>query len=227
MPNRTGASLRRGRRGKTVDLGHEDETPAVDHSEENVDTDTDQTYSDNDTNTPDDTESSDTTTTDIDKDETMTATDAPAVPDFANLIEDAPQDYQPERASAGRKREPSPFDEIVAKVKDKGWKRVPFDGTEDQAKLIRRQLQKAQQLHDLGMDLNQANVVGDGDNGVPVGETRHYVEFKIRDKQPREKKNSAGEGGDTVAVGAGQAALDENASADGAGEGYDASDRDE
>jgi hypothetical protein len=134
--------------------------------------------------------------------------------DFASAVEDAPEDYQPERASAGRKREPSPFDDVLLNFKGAGWKRVRHDGDvelDERGKVLRegevikeikRQLQKAQHWHKLGMDLNV---------------TGEHVEFKVRELQKREKS--------TVKVGAGQAALDENASADGVGD--DTDDRDE
>lgn len=143
---------------------------------------------------------------------TDTATKFPF--DFANAVEDAPEDYQPERASAGRKREPSPFDDVLLDFKGQGWKRVPHDGDvelDERGKVlhegevikeIKRQLQKAQHWHKLGMDLNV---------------TGQHVEFKVRELQKREKNS--------VKVGAGQTALDENASADGAG--VDTDDRDE
>jgi hypothetical protein len=148
---------------------------------------------------------------------TNVSTDTQVKPNFADMIEDAPEDYQPERASAGRKREPSPFDDILPQIKGQGWKRVKHDGDVEldergkvvdegpAVKEIKRQLQKAQHWHKLGMDLNV---------------TAEHVEFKVRELQKREKKS-----GDAVKVGAGQAALDENASADGVE--ADTDDRDE
>jgi len=108
-------------------------------------------------------------------------------------IQDAPEDYTPTRPSAGRKREPSPFDDVVLQVKDKGWKRVPITeggANGEHAKTIKRLLQKSQHFHGLGMELNI---------------TDEYVEFMIRDKQKRQAKAEGGNG---------QAALDENSNED-------------
>jgi hypothetical protein len=204
MPNALRKS--RARKGKTVT----EENP-IENDVANTD---ENTYSeDNADATPAPTNDTEETTVSTDyawdtDQEQHQETDGPALPDFASLIEDAPEDYKPERASAGRKREPSPFDNVLPGLKDKGYKRVPIvvpDGgnADEVVKEIKRQLQKAQHYHGLGMDLNV---------------TTEYVEFQIRDLQKREKK-TAGSGSN------GQTALDENASADGVEQ--DADDRDE
>lgn len=141
-----------------------------------------------------------------------TDTDTAQKPNFALLIESAPEDYKPERAAAGRKREPSPFDEVLPGLKGQGFKRVPHGGDVtldasgkvvdkgDTVNEIVRQLQKAQHFHKLGMDLNI---------------TPEYVEFSVRDLQKREKKEASANG---------QTALDANAEQNGDS---DSDDRDE
>lgn len=137
---------------------------------------------------------SETPITVIEKDEEMTsATDTVTetdVPDFANLIEAAPEDYKPDRSPAGRKRTPSQFEAVLPGLKDQGWQRIRHDGqvtmveTESgqlkadpesvkasNAHVIKRELQKAQHFLGLGMDLNI---------------TAEYVEFRVRDLQKRE-----------------------------------------
>lgn len=208
MPNATGRSLtgRRGRRKKATEVA---ETPETEYSsdESTEDTTTDSTDKD-DTKMSDWDEWSDNTSDEGDGGNVATLEAEPEpehdadIPDFASMVEDAPADYTPQRASAGRKREPSPFDAIVLAAKDQGWKRVPHQGSEETIKVIKRQLQKAQHYHDLGMDLNV---------------TDSHVEFNVRDKQARTRKTeSGGENGQVV--------LDD-AQVD--SEGYDPNDRDE
>lgn len=125
---------------------------------------------------------------------TMATETRPDVPDFTGEIEDAPEGYKPNRSPAGRTRIPSQFDSVLPNLKGAGWKRIPHDGnvvvdengkaTADSVKgsnahLIKRELQKAQHFHGLGMDLNI---------------TDSHVEFKVRDLQKR--KARAGEQAD-------------------------------
>lgn len=223
MPNATGRGLRSRRSKKSADVVVETPLEDVASEDENSYSDGEQNE---DTPTNAEIQEEDTMSTYTDEYvETETDTDAvqveASIPDFASMIEDAPEDYSPPRASAGRKREPSPFDDLLPRVKGGGYKRIPFDGTDDQAKEIKRQLQKAQHYHGFGMDSAVTEVVGDGENGVPEGETRHYVEFRVRDLQKREK-SAAKAGGN-----GGQTALDANAESNGDLADGDTDDRDE
>ena len=106
----------------------------------------------------------------------MSTTEAPT---FDFVVESAPEDYEPERSNPGRKRAPSPFDDTLVAVKDKGWQRVAF-ADEAQKDLIVKELHRAKQYRNLGMDLN---------------ETDTHVEFRTRDLQkraPRRKKDENG-----------------------------------
>lgn len=114
----------------------------------------------------------DTETTDM---STATATDTESV-DYAALIEDTPEGYKPERSPAGRKRSPSPFDEVLPRVINEGWKKVPHDGTQEQVEDIKKNLQKSKQMHDLGMEMNVTDT---------------HVEFKVRDKQKRKPRSKS------------------------------------
>lgn len=207
MPNATGRSLTGRRKGRKKVAEEVAETPETEYSSEQSTEDTNTTDTDKDgtamsdwdewnDNAGDEEQSGGVTTLEPEHD-----TDAD-IPDFASMVEDAPADYTPQRASAGRKREPSPFDAIVLAAKDQGWKRVPHQSNEETIKVIKRQLQKAQHYHDLGMDLNV---------------TDSHVEFNVRAKQARTRKTEAG--GEN-----GQVALDD---AQVESEGFDPNDRDE
>lgn len=213
MANAAARGLRRGRGRKAAEPETEEQFP-LDATMDSLASDTENGYDGDNTENTTNTETEGNTMSVDTFQEHQTDTgeeQAPETPtvDYAAMIEDAPADYTPPRASAGRKREPSPFDDLLPKVKDQGYKRIPFDGTDEAAKEIKRQLQKAQHFHGLGMDSAVTQVVGDGENGVPVGETKHYVEFRVRDLQKREKSaaKAGGEGG--------QSALDANAEANG------------
>jgi hypothetical protein len=109
----------------------------------------------------------------------MSTTEAPS---FDFVVEAAPEDYQPERANPGRKRAPSPFDDVLVSVKDRGWQRVPYQ-TEEQKDLIVKELHRAKQFHGLGMDLN---------------ETDTHVEFQTRELQKRKPRRKRDENGNFI-----------------------------
>lgn len=114
-----------------------------------------------------------TTTTDstdtAQENDTMSTAEAPT---FNFSVEPAPEGYEPERKNPGRTRTPSPFDDILIEVKDKGWQRVPYSG-EDHKKAIERELTKAKQFRNLGLDMNVTDT---------------HVEFRSRDLQKRKAR---------------------------------------
>ena|SRR6476661_1530584 len=128
---------------------------------------------------------------------------------FAVEISDAPEGYRPDRSPAGRKRIPSPFEDVLPGLKGKGWKNQPHDGKveafdyaadgtpkfntgssvkESNARVILRELQKAVKFlnSEEGGDLNL---------GLDVNVTATDVQFNVRDKQNRKPRSAPG-GGD-------------------------------
>jgi hypothetical protein len=89
-------------------------------------------------------------------------------------IEDLPEDYSPERPRPGRTRTATDFDELLPKYKDQGWKKLPYESTE-QLEHYKREINKAKAFLDLGVEMNV---------------TPTHLEFKVRDKQIRVRKPS-------------------------------------
>lgn len=118
--------------------------------------------------------------TNTQENDTVTSTEEATAPTFDFHVEPAPADYEPERKNPGRTRTPSPFDDTLPEVKDKGWQRVPYTSEEHKAAIL-RELTKAKQFRGLGMDQNITDT---------------HVEFNVRDLQKRVKKD-----GNTVTEG--------------------------
>jgi hypothetical protein len=198
MPNAAARAMKRGKGGRFTKKNQDPEPLANDENDQYSEDNAVSTSDNADTALPEGNEEKNDMSDEWDYEQGEGGVATAEAPEGTNLpsftIEDAPEDYTPVRPSAGRKREPSPFDDVVLQVKDQGWKRVPItdgqgkDG--DEARTIKRLLQKSQHFHGLGMELNP---------------TDQYIEFKIRDKQKREKKASD----------AGQTALDANAEENG------------
>lgn len=120
---------------------------------------------------------------------------------FEVSITPAPEDYRPDRSPAGRKRIPSPFEPLLPDLKGKGWQNQPHDklvvvsesgkvelpgGVADSnARVILRELSKAVKF------LNSPDG-GELNLGLDVNVTATDVQFNIRDKQKRDKKNDDG-----------------------------------
>lgn len=92
-------------------------------------------------------------------------------------VEEAPADYEPERRNPGRTRKPSQFTEVLRNAYGKGWQRVPFSN-EDELTVIKREINRAQQHVDCGLDRNITDT---------------HFEFKVRDKQERKPRKAKGE----------------------------------
>jgi hypothetical protein len=110
-----------------------------------------------------------------------------SAPTFDFQVMPAPENYEPERTPPGRTRAPSPFDQTLVDLKDKGWQRVPFS-TKEEKELILKELHRAKAFNGLGLDLNENDEEG-------------FVEFKSRDLQkrrPRKKKGDIAEDGTVV-----------------------------
>jgi hypothetical protein len=105
--------------------------------------------------------------------------------DWASQVEVLPEDYKPSRPSAGRKRQPTPFDQLVLDVVGQGYRSIPFHN-DAEAQAIAKALRKATAFHSLGMDLTINSETG-------------RVEFQTRAKQDRRRKSDA-EGVDTASV---------------------------
>lgn len=126
-----------------------------------------------------DTSSTSTNPTQTEDTPNVTTTEESAGLSFDFVVEAAPEDYQPERSNPGRKRAPSPFDDTLVEVKDKGWQRIAY-ANDEQKDAIVKELHRAKQFRGLGMDLN---------------ETSTHVEFQTRDLQkraPRRKRDAEG-----------------------------------
>jgi hypothetical protein len=93
---------------------------------------------------------------------------------WTSQVEVLPEDYKPSRPSAGRKRQPTPFDQLVLDVEGQGYRSIPFHSPEE-AQAIAKLLRKATAFHGLGMDLT-------------VNEDTQRVEFQTRAKQDRRRK---------------------------------------
>src|SRR3954463_2919054 len=124
---------------------------------------------------------------------------------FTVQISAAEDGYKPDRSPAGRKRIPSPFEGVLPELKGKGWqnqphdgKVVPEEGTTDKyntlssvkdsnARVILRELSKAVKF------LNSSDG-GELNLGLDVNVTATDVQFNIRDKQKRDKKNENDDG---------------------------------
>lgn len=125
---------------------------------------------------------------------------------FEVSISDAPDGYRPDRSPAGRKRIPSPFEDVLPDLKGKGWKNQPHDGKviladqnsgkvvlpdgvkESNARIILRELSKAVKF------LNSEDG-GEHNLGLDVNVTPTDVQFNIRSKQNRKPRSAPG-GGD-------------------------------
>ena len=114
-----------------------------------------------------------------------------SAPTFNFQVEEAPEDYAPERRNPGRTRTPSPFDDLVLEKQGR-WQRVPFT-SDDERKVIERELTKAAQYRGLGLERN-------------VTET--HVEFKSREKQPRKPRAPKASENGTAALAEGQTSVD-------------------
>lgn len=149
------------------------------------------------------------------KEVTATTEEAPVreLP-FEVLITPAPEDYRPDRSPAGRRRIPSPFEEVLVGLKGMGWQNQPHDGNvtpynqeeiaeggtpkyntgssirDSNARVIHRELHKAVRW------LN-TNEGGDHNLGLDINITATDVQFNIRDKQKRKKvQGQSPDGGD-------------------------------
>lgn len=158
---------------------HDADTATTDTEEDHpmsTDTDTFQEYDAPEYQTPDE------ATDETDTDESDSFDDI----DFLSATEALPDDYKPSRPSAGRKRKPTQFDDLVVEVKGQGYRKTPF-ATKEQADYIAKQLNKAKTYRGLGMDLT-------------INHETQCVEWQTRDLQDRKRKTDA-EGGDDVNVG--------------------------
>lgn len=189
MPNRVGQGLRRSRKKKT-----EEESTVFPLALGD-----DNTYSDEDNNTVEAPEPSDTndeqdldmstdTFQEYETDEYQGEQDAEGESgndfgdvDYTSVIEELPEDFKPSRPSAGRKRIPTQFDDLVEQWSGKGYKSIAFRSDEE-AEYISKMLRKATSYRELGMDLT-------------VNKANGHVEFQIRPKQER-RKNKGEAGGD-------------------------------
>lgn len=92
-------------------------------------------------------------------------------------------DYEFTRAGAGRKREPSVFDDLVQDWAGQGTRRIPVDGDEA-AKDVIKALQKACEYRNRGLEKRTEEMDG-----------QLYVVFRINPEKatraPRKNKNAA------------------------------------
>lgn len=137
-----------------------------------------------------------------DAEDVTTATDDTEVdeeldtdPRFAFTSEPAPPDFQPDRKTPGRVRQPSYFDDILRRddVFDTGkWQRIPVDSEEhadaalrelNRSKLHLNKLGLAEGLPEIGLDLDKRL--------IEKGADENAVYYRSRTAQKRERKNGA------------------------------------
>lgn len=145
------------------------------------------------------------TTNDIKEPEAVTTTeDTVRELPFTVEITPAEEGFKPDRSPAGRKRIPSPFEDVLPDLKGKGWQNQPHDGQVtvsengkveipqgvkgSNAAIILRELSK-------GIKWLNSEDGGEYNLGLDVNVTDSLVQFNVRDKQNRKPRTAPG-GGD-------------------------------
>lgn len=99
-----------------------------------------------------------------------------SAPTFEFVVEEAPEDYEPERRNPGRPRTPSPFDDVVKAKVGQGYQFINYTSAEMRDAAV-KELQKACTFHNLGLDKY--------DN-----EEQSRIEWRAREKQRRAPRGS-------------------------------------